>query len=214
MRTSKEISTISYNSKDFLIDKLNHLIEKHTISDYMFIYHNAEADESKNHFHLWMRPNTLVDTMDIQNYLMEYDSMHPTKPLKCIDFRVSNYDDWILYGQHYVPYLAFKGEAREYHYSREDFIYYDEDTFENYYNHAFKGSDFAKRYQIIESLKEYSDNPTALIDNGTISLNMASQLNAYMYMKTNYDYLDRNGRSNHEYNQDIKKKSKEVNKNV
>ena len=212
MRTSKEISTISYNSKEFLIDKLNKMIEKHTISDYMFIYHFKEEDESKNHFHLWIRPNCLIDTMDLQNELMEYDINHPSKPLKCIDFRVSSVDDWILYGQHYKPYLLSKGECREYHYTKDDFIFYDEDTFENYYNHAFKVSDFAKRYQIIESLKEYSDNPTALIDNGTISLNMATQLNAYMYMKTNYDYLDRNGRSNHELNQDIKKKGK--NKNV
>lgn len=164
----------------------------------MFINHFAEEDEKKNHIHLWIKPNTLLDTMDLQKHFTEYDPKNPTKPLKCIDFRVSQVDDWILYNQHYAPYLASKQESREYHYSHDDFVYNDEDTFEDLYNHAFKGSDWAKNNQILEQLSRNLINPAQLILNGTVPLNMASALNSFKYMQTHYRTLDRGTHSNHE----------------
>jgi len=197
MRTSKPISTISYNTQEFLIAKCDELIRNHKISDYMFINHFAEADEKKNHIHLWLKPNTLLDTMDLQNYFKELDPNNPTKPLKCLDFRSSEVDDWVLYNEHYEPYLASKGESREFHYTKDDFIYYDEDNFDDLYNHAHKGSEWAKRNQILTALNDGMVKPTDLILNGTIPLNMASQLNAFKYMQQHYG-LDRGGRPNHE----------------
>lgn len=198
MRTSKPIATISYNSQEFLIMKLEELIKNHKICDYMFINHFAEEDEKKNHIHLWVKPNTLIDTMDLQKFLTELNPDNPTKPFKCIDFRLSAVDDWILYNQHYEPYLASKGEARQYHYTKDDFIYNDEDTFDDLYNHAFKGSEWAKRNQILQALSEGITDPIKLIQNGTLPLNQASQLNAYMYMRTHYGKTDRGGREGHE----------------
>lgn len=198
MRTSKPIATISYNSQEFLIMKLEELIKNHKICDYMFINHFAEEDEKKNHIHLWVKPNTLIDTMDLQKFLTELNPDNPTKPFKCIDFRLSAVDDWILYNQHYEPYLASKGEARQYHYTKDDFIYNDEDTFDDLYNHAFKGSEWAKRNQILQALSEGMTDPIKLIQNGTLPLNQASQLNAYMYMQTHYGRTDRGGREGHE----------------
>ena len=32
--------------------------------------------------------------------------------------------------QHFAPYLASKGETREYHYSKDDFVAADEETFD------------------------------------------------------------------------------------
>jgi len=174
------------------------MVDNHKICDFMFINHFAEEDEKKNHIHLWIKPNTLIDTMDLQSFLTELDPKNPLKPLKCIDFRQSSVDDWILYNQHYAPYLASKGESRQYHYSKDDFIYLDEDTFEDLYNHAFKGSEWAKRNQILQALEQGSINPTDLILNGTVPLNMASQLNAFAYMKRNYGTTDRGGREGHE----------------
>lgn len=197
MRTSKPIATISYNSQEFLIHQLDELIRNHKICDYMFINHFAEEDEKKNHIHLWIKPNTLIDTMDLQKYLTEIDPLNPTKPLKCIDFRPSEVDDWILYSQHYKPYLASKGESREFHYTRDDFVFNDEDTFDDLYNHAFKGSVWAQRNQILQALSEGIKSPQQLILNGTIPLNQATQLNAFMYMQTHYG-LDRGSHSNHE----------------
>lgn len=194
MRTSKPIATISYNSVEFLRMQLDQLIQSHKISDYMFIKHQAESDERKDHIHLWIRPNTLLDTMDLQKHFMELDMNNPKKPLKCIDFRASQVDDWILYNQHYEPYLRSKGEAREFHYKKEDFYYHDEDTFEDLYIHAFKGSEWAKRDQMLQALGDSSITPVELIMNGTIPLNMASQLNALEHMKKD---LWRNGRTTH-----------------
>ena len=197
MRTSKPIATISYNSQDFLVHQLEELIKNHKVSDYLFINHFAEEDEKKNHIHLWIKPNKLLDTMDVQKYLTEYDPKNPTKPLKCIDFHISKVDDFILYSQHYAPYLASKGESREYHYTKDDFVYYDEDTFDDLYNHAFKGSEWAKRNQILEALRDNTTDPSKLILNGTLPLNMASQVNALRYMQSHFG-LDRGNHSNHE----------------
>lgn len=203
MRTSKPISTISYNSLEFLTQKLEELINNHRICDYMFITHKAEQDEKKDHIHLWIKPNTLLDTMDLQNFLTELDLKNPTKPLKCIDFRLTHdTDEWVLYVQHYAPYLASKGESREYYYSKSDFHYHDEDTFDDLYLHAFKGSKWAHQNQILEQLRNGLISPVDLINNGTVPLNLASQLNAYKYLQTHYSVLDRGGRENHEEKED------------
>lgn len=197
MRTSKPISTVSYNTEEFLVHQLKELIKSHRISDYMYIRHDAEQDEKKDHFHVWLKPNTLLDTMDLQEFFTELDPNN-VKPLKCIDFRTSQVDDWILYNQHYAPYLASKGESREFFYTREDFKYYDEDTFEHLYNHAFKGSDWARRFQLLEQLRTSSVAPQDLVLNGSVPLNLASQLNALEYMKNHYGTLDRGNHKNHE----------------
>lgn len=202
MRTSKPIATISYNSEEHLRMKLAELVKSHKISDWMYVFHDAEADERKDHFHLWLKPNTLLDTMDLQKHFEEIDLKNPTKPLKCIDFKISKIDDWILYSEHYAPYLASKGESREFVYSKTDFRYLDEDTFEDNYQHAHKGSEWAHRNQILEALRNNAVNPQDLILNGTLPLNMASQVNALEYMKTHYGKLDRGKHDNHE-NSDI-----------
>lgn len=201
MRTSKPISTISYNTQEFLTAKLDELMRNHKICDYMFINHFAEEDEKKNHIHLWIKPNTLLDTMALQEFLKEIDPNKPLKPLGCIDFRLSDIDEWILYNQHFEPYLASKGEKREYHYTRDDFVYPDEDTFDFNYHHAFKGSEWSRRNQILMMLADRDLAPTDLILNGTVPLNMASQLNAFKYMQRRYVSFDRGEHENHEDNE-------------
>ena len=198
MRTSKPISTISYNTNEFLVSKLEELVRNHKISDYIFIHHFAEEDEKKDHTHLWVKPNTLVDTMDLQKFLTELDPFNPTKPFKCIDFVPSQIDDWILYTMHYEPYLASKMESRQFHYTKDEFVAHDEDTLDEYYNHALKGSEWAKRNQILQALNNNQISPTDLILNGTIPLNMASQLNAFKFMQRNYNTTNRGGRPGHE----------------
>lgn len=198
MRTSKPISTISYNTIPFLDTKLAELVRNHKISDYMYIFHHAEKDEKKDHIHLWLKPNTLLDTMDIQHFLTE-PTDNPSKPLKCIDFRITHdTDDWILYSQHFRPYLATKGESRDYLYTRDDFRFCDEDTFDDLYMHAFKGSKWAQNNQILQQLTNGDVSPVDLIKNGTIPLGMACQLSAFNYMNTHTNGVDRGGRQDHE----------------
>lgn len=198
MRTSKPISTISYNSPEFLTLKLEELVRNHKISNWMFIEHLAEADERKNHIHLFIKPNTLLDTLDLQKFFEELDLNQPTKPKKCIDFRVSSEDDWILYSQHYSPYLASKNESREFVYDKSDFYFHDEDTFEDSYYHAFKGSEWAKRNATLQLLNDGSLNPSELILCGAVPLNLASQLNAFKYMQKHYGSVTRGFGQTHE----------------
>lgn len=200
MKTKKDVSTISYNTPEFLKRKLDSLLANHTISDYIFIFHHKEIDEGKDHIHLLIRPNTLLDTMDIQSQLEEFDPRNPEKPLRPIDFRQSKIDEWILYVQHYAPYLAMKFESREYHYQRSDFVYADPDSFEDIYNHAFRGSEFAQRYQVLQALKTGISDPTQLIFNGTIPLNQAANLSAFNKMLQEKT-LERSGRSTHTPNE-------------
>lgn len=197
MRTSKTIATISYNTPDFLIYKLNELIDRKKISDWMFIKHTAEQDEKKDHIHLWIKPNTLLDTMDLQNHFKEV-VFESEKPLKCIDFVNSSTDDWILYCQHFRPYLASKGQSREFCYTREDFVFYDVDNFDYNYEHAFKASEWAQKWQMLEFLNDPEIAPADLIKKGMLSLNMASQLNALKALERNYGSTYRNGRKGHE----------------
>lgn len=198
MRTSKPISTISYNTLEFLLERLGELYRNHKICDWLLIQHEPEEDEKKQHIHLWIKPNTLIDTMDLQLFFSEIDPNKPDKPLKCIDFRGSEIDDWILYNMHYEPYLASKGESRKYHYLKEDFFFCDEDSWDDLYLHALKGSDWAKKYQILSVLNDGDISPVDMIRNGLVPLNLASQLNAYQYMATHYGTTTRGGRPNHE----------------
>ena len=177
--------------------KLQELLDSHRLSDWMYIPHIPEEDEKKGHTHVWLKPNTLIDTMDLQAFFKELDPTNPLKPLGVIDFRASQVDDFILYCEHFEPYLASKGESRQYHYLKEDFYFADEDTFDDLYHHAHYGSDWARRYQILRQLNDETINPSDLILSGTLPLNMASNLNALQYLRT-HSGLDRNGRKNHE----------------
>lgn len=198
MRTAKPVATISYNTPDYLKLKLEELIRNRKISDYMFIQHQPEQDEKKEHIHLYIVPNTLIDTMDIQDFLKEPVN-NSKKPLGCIDFRKSEEDDWILYCEHYLPYLASKCQSREWIYEKENFVFHDEETFDRKYLHAHKASNWAQRNQILEMLKNNKLTPIELINNGTIPLTLAGQLSAYKHMQFLYGdrSVDRNGGVSH-----------------
>ena len=189
MRTSKPIATVSYNTIDFLTEKLNELYNNHQISDWMFIKHDAEEDEKKDHVHLWINPNKLLDTMDLQKFFREVDPDNlEAKPLGCIDFVSSKIDDWILYSQHYPPYLDSKGESRQFIYRKEDFVVCDELTFDDHYKHAFHGSDWARKYEVIKVLQDNINDPkfdaTELVLKGIVPFSQSSQLNSIMIIKS------------------------------
>lgn len=99
---------------------------------------------------------------------------------------------------HLEPYLASKGESRAYHYTKEDFVFYDEDTFEDKYNHALKGSEWSRQYQTLKILQDNSISPADLVLNGVLPLKMASQLSSLEYMKGKYGYTYRGGRNGHD----------------
>lgn len=129
MKTSKPFSTISYNTKDFLVVKLNDLIRRRKIDFYAFINHLAEEDEKKPHKHLYIVPNGQINTDEITDYLVELDISNPTQPLGCIRPKPSKFGDWYLYCSHDFDYLTSKGQQRKYAYTREEFVVSDSDYF-------------------------------------------------------------------------------------
>lgn len=196
MRTSKPIATISYNTEPFLKAKLEELHRNHKIDDWVYIRHDPEEDEKKAHFHVWLSPNRLIDTMDLQDFFNELDPTKPDKPLKCLPFSVSKQDDWILYGMHLPAYLATKGETRQFLYGKEDFVYCDEDVFERAYKHALKGSEWAQRNMVLQLINDGTATPAELILSGVFPISMANQLAALESLRRGGTY--RNGRPNHE----------------
>lgn len=106
MATQKPISTISYNSEAFLVEKLETWRKAHIIQAYMYIKHKGE-DGDKDHIHLRIEPNKKLDPMDLQEQLKEYVRDNP-KPLGCRPFRPSKEEDWLMYAVHDEEYLKAK----------------------------------------------------------------------------------------------------------
>lgn len=124
MATSKPISTISYNSADFLVDRLNDLIRSGAVSAWFFIKHYGELGEDeacgKEHIHLLLVPNRCIDMMKIAASFIQFDPENPDKPLKCLPFRPSKLVDWFLYAVHDPDYLQSHCMDREYVYDISD----------------------------------------------------------------------------------------------
>lgn len=111
MPTSKPISTISYNSKAFLLEKLNLWVDQHIIQTYQVIFHVGE-DGDKDHAHVRIEPNKKLDPMDLTELLKEYDPKHD-KPLGVRPWRPSQEEDWYLYAVHDEKYLKLKYKSGE-----------------------------------------------------------------------------------------------------
>lgn len=193
MRTRKEISTISYNSKAYLDMVLTDLILHEEIEEYMYVLHKPEDDELKEHFHLFIKPNKQLDTMKLSKRFLENNQEDPLKPFGVISWRRSDYDEWLLYCMHHKAYLLSKGQSRKYHYEKTDFCFSDPMSFDYNWYHALKESDWACRNEIIKSLDQ-GLNVFDLLKNGSIPFSMSSQALSFDKLQMTY----RNGRENHE----------------
>lgn len=130
MRTTKPISTISFNTPDYLKLKLNELLKAGRISFWAFILHKPEDDEGgqKEHCHVYVEPSKMLQTDELKSELNEYDPKHPDKPRGCIPFQSSKFDHWYLYALHDKRYLASKGQSRKYHYEHVNILNSDADN--------------------------------------------------------------------------------------
>lgn len=121
MATQNPISTISYNTEEFLREKLDSWVDAHIIQAYQYICHVGE-DGDKNHIHLRLEPNKRVDPMDLTDALREF-VMGGQKPLGVRPWRPSKEEDWYLYVVHDEEYLrrkyggGEKGEKIPYNYT-------------------------------------------------------------------------------------------------
>lgn len=130
MNTQKPISTISWNSKPFLVGLLSSLQAAHKIDHWEIILHQPEDDEggSKPHFHVYIEPSKRLQTADLRDEFCEPDLTHPDKkPLGCLPFRNSVYSDWYLYALHDPAYLAAHQQSRRFHYADDQIITGDQD---------------------------------------------------------------------------------------
>lgn len=195
MKTSKPISTISYNSPTFLEAKLKELVELDVLSFYAFIRHSPEADERKAHYHIYMELGDLTEIKKgcaLQHCFDELDPTHPDKPLGVQPFRKTmNFADWYYYAIHFKPYLISKGQSRKYEYSDDDLTISDPDIFSD-----LKGQiDFAKYFRQAENIKRLKDGDTVLqlVQEGLVNIREVLSYNALAN-----DIVYRNKRSNHE----------------
>lgn len=104
--TKNPISNISYNTKEFLLEKMELLVTAHKIQTYQFIQHKGEQG-LKDHIHLRIVPNKSIDPMEISEMLEEYVEGEE-KPRGVVDWHPSKEEDWTLYVVHDEKYLKQK----------------------------------------------------------------------------------------------------------
>ena len=127
MTTTKTISTISFNTKQFVEEKLKSLYEMKVIRFYCYIQHKAEEDTKKDHFHIFLEPNGKIDLTQLQEQFEEIEEIGK-EPLKCLPFNITkDFGDWYLYSKHDKDYLIEKSLNKRYYYKEEDFNASDTD---------------------------------------------------------------------------------------
>lgn len=196
MVTRSAISTISYNSFDFLVQELNSLVNERIIEFWCFIEHLPEEDETKVHKHVYLIPSTTIDTFTLGNRLKEIDINNPgLPPLGCMLWRKSKFVDWYLYSLHDADYLVTKNESRKYHYARTELICPDPDSL----NELVHSSDFSQ-YKKFANFRESVSSGVSfadLVKNGFVPIPQIYQWSrAYELLK--YNHTDRGGRFGHE----------------
>lgn len=194
MKTTKPFSTISYNTAEFLKQRLDELIQKRHISFYAFVEHYAEEDEKKNHKHLLIIPNGQVQTDAITDLLQELDITNPLKPLGVMPWHSSKWGDWYLYACHDSGYLASKGQTRQHHYQESDFVCSDEDYMHELVT-TIDRTKYAKTQDFVRKVKEGASF-LEMLQNGQIP---APQFNQWlqMYQYINGGMVYRNDRTTH-----------------
>ena len=196
MRTSKPFSMISYNTKEFLIEKLNELVQGGLVQFWAFIHHQPEEDERKAHKHLYIIPQKLIDTQRIEKALQEIDLTDITaKPLGAIFPQSSKFADWYLYGLHDKKYLAYKGQKRKYHYNDNAFVVSCQDTFQELKNLI----DYTEinRLSLIIEKAENGESLSDIIKTCNIPLQLVGQVKHLYNIITSPFEIYRNDRKTH-----------------
>lgn len=173
MRTSKPLATISYNTDSFLLAKLEQLRQLHKISFYMFVKHKKESDDLKDHTHLFIVPDGIIDSHSLKDEFDEFDPNMPDKPLVVMEFHNSKFGDWYLYSKHDKDYLASKYLERKYHYVESDFTCSDYE----YFHDLLVRSDFTrfKASRLFLDLVEQGYSFADILKKGVIPINMITQ---------------------------------------
>lgn len=137
--TAKTLSTITYNTREFLERKLNELIDAHIIETYRAILHDQDiltstGELKKLHWHVWIKPNKRIDTMKLAEEFIEVDPNND-KPLKSRGFQKSDPLHWLRYTIHDPTYLALHGDDNDgrHEYQLGDYLTNDPEGLEDDY---------------------------------------------------------------------------------
>lgn len=196
MTTSKLVSTVSYNTKEFLINKLNELVEIEIIEFYILIEHEPEADEKKKHFHVLLYPAKRIDTVKLRKKFEEYDPSSEL-PLCCLPFQqTKRFSDWYLYAIHSPIYLASKLESRKHIYNDNDLITNDYD----YLHHLISEVDYGGNNIYLKMFEAQKKGVTfeQFIIAKAIPPQLINSYHTAWYMMTDFK-LERNGHQTHEH---------------
>lgn len=194
VKTRRPISTISYNTPEYLQGKLEELRKAKIISVWFFIKHKKEADEKKDHIHVYLEPAKQVFTDALQDEFIE-PVEGSDKPLKCMHFTASKFGDWYLYSIYDVAYLARKGQTRQYHYKKTDVVVCDEDEFDNMVN-EIDMTEFNSMHALSEAVKA-GTTFSEFVAQGNVSLQQfLPAKSAYEFLNQSYATF-RNGRQTH-----------------
>lgn len=170
MKTSKPISTISYNSERFLREKIYYWKECGIIEYGMWILHQPDQDGDKPHYHVYLQPSKLIQTdflitdsieidpswKPLENYADEKEKERHEKKrfLKMTIFKSSDTSNWILYALHDENYLLQKGLTRNHHYEPSDIITTCDETFYEMLSSAYDFRNNKLEFRIIEGVQE------------------------------------------------------------
>lgn len=130
MNSKSPFSTISYNTEPWLKNVLENYISNGKFVFYSYIFHKGEDDEAglKDHFHVYIEPNSTFNTVKFTNDCIE--PCNQLLPLKSMPCHSSDFGNWYMYVLHDENYLKYKGLGdRKYHYNQSNFIYSDLDYF-------------------------------------------------------------------------------------
>jgi len=131
--TQKPISTISYNTENFLDSKLVELYDTKIIDYALYIKHKGENDiddftgevkKDKDHWHIYMHTSKRIDLTSIKKEFNEIDIENfNSKPLGCMNFQVSKIGHWLCYAVHKIEYLLIhkiEESKKQYTYKLKD----------------------------------------------------------------------------------------------
>lgn len=155
--TARPISTISYNTEDFLIERLESLVKGHKISEYRFIRHVGE-DGDKDHIHLQMFPcSNRLDVVSLREYFNEVDPSGDPRPLGVLRIQKSTVDDWILYALHDPVYLSEHSDVDDLgkrEYSVDEIIGNIPEQIQRDYRHALMTARRGVKAEIMRSIMQ------------------------------------------------------------
>ena len=192
-KSKKAFAPVSYNSPLFLKRKLEELVKAGILDFYVYIYHQADIDSKKEHFHLYMQPKIPIDRTALLEEFKEPDLAHPElPPLGCVwNYRETKIDDWLWYCKHDKEYLASKLAERNCYYNWSDFDCNSDALLEELIRSAEFDSDYAMQKRRREALYSNSYSMSELIRSGAVPLGLASQLNSILSIHEKEKYYDR-----------------------